>query len=160
MISLNLFFCWKYGVYFFFFQKINKHWNVLPCYWCVLGYILMFCVFLWDSMSLSVYMNIFVFENFEMFEIPKIYFLWFVVQIKSCDALFRIEETKLVCAVSRKLILGWKTYFLGKGGPKMVLKLIQNGVWMILKWIQNGPKWSPPPHLRRQQKSPARGQQK
>ena len=45
----------------------------------------------------------------------------FFVQIKGWSALYRIEETKLVCAISRKLIFGW-IFLFNIGGPKMVLK--------------------------------------
>ena len=81
--------------------------------------------------------------------------LLYLVQIEGWDGLTRIEETKLVCAISKKFAFGRKAEFIGIGDPKMVLKL-----------IQNGPKWSPPPHpthtpipiALRQQKAPARGQ--
>ena len=33
-----------------------------------------------------------------------------LVQNKGWDVVFRIEETKIVCVISMKLIVGWKTY--------------------------------------------------
>ena len=47
--------------------------------------------------------------------------LQFLVQIKGWDGLYRIEETKLECAIPRKLIFDWKTQFVGIGDPKIVL---------------------------------------
>ena len=54
-----------------------------------------------------------------------------LVQIKVHYALYRIEETKLECAISRKLIFDWKTFFFSIEGPKMDLKLTYNGFKMI-----------------------------
>ena len=110
---------WRYGFWF-----VDKKWNVFSCLCCVLGYILMFRVFLWDSVSflyvyiyiyIFIFMNMFkniwlfllFFFNFEMFEVSKTCFLLFWVQLKGWYALYRIEETELVCAISRKLIIGW-----------------------------------------------------
>ena len=45
-------------------------------------------------------------------------FLLFVMQFKGWDGLYRIEETNLVCAISRKLVLGWKIELFGIR-PKM-----------------------------------------
>ena len=50
-----------------------------------------------------------------------------LLQIRIFYGAISIAETKLVCDISRKFILGWKTYLGGIGGPKMV------------------PKWSPTP---------------
>ena len=43
-----------------------------------------------------------------IFEIMKTWFLLFLVQTGGWDGLWRIQETKLVCAISRKIIWGWK----------------------------------------------------
>ena len=45
-------------------------------------------------------------KKIDMFELLKTSFLSFVVQIKGRCALYRIEETKLVCAISRKCVFG------------------------------------------------------
>ena len=69
-------------------------------------------------------------------------FLLFLVLIKGWYGLYRIEETKLVCVISREFCFGWKAEFVGIGGPEMVLKWIQNGVKMNPEWFQmvpNGP---------------------
>ena len=61
-------------------------------------------------------------------------FLLFLIQIKGCYALDRIKETKLVCAISRKLMFGLFCFgALGIGGTNMVLKWIQNGRKIISK---------------------------
>ena len=49
---------------------------------------------------------------------------------------FRIEETRLVCTMSRTLIFGRKTELIGIRGNKSQ---------KVSKWSQNGPKWCPPP---------------
>ena len=76
----------------------------------------------------------------------------------------RIEETNLVCVISRKYILGEKIF--GIGSPEIVFKWSQNGP----ECYQIVPNRPPPPtthththphphpHPWRQQKSPARGQ--
>ena len=98
-------------------------------------------VFLLDSMLFSVYMNISWNMYLDVFEKSKECFLF--VQNKGWYGLYRIEETKLVRALSRKVILGW--FWGGIGGPTMVLKWIQNGLTMVLKRSQNDPKMVPPP---------------
>ena len=70
------------------------------------------------------------FENFEMFELLKAWFLLSLVYNTGWYALYRIEQTKLVCAISRAG---------GVGPPRMVLKLIQNGLTMFTKWSQTCP---------------------
>ena len=79
LIILNFFAFWKYA--FLFFDKC-KFDHEMSCLCCVLGYILMFWMFLWDSVSFSVYMNIFkniylFFRTFEMFGSSKAYCLIF-----------------------------------------------------------------------------------
>ena len=51
----------------------------------------------------------------------QIHILVVLVQINGWDGLSRIEEKKLVCAIPRKCVFGWKTYLFGIGGPKMDL---------------------------------------
>ena len=58
---------------------------------------------------------------------------------------FRLEETKLVCAISRKLTFYWKTYFCCIGCPKMDLKWTPNDPKMIPKCSQMVPPQSPSP---------------
>ena len=50
-------------------------------------------------------------DKYEMFllEIIETIFFVILVQRKGWYALYLIEETKLVCAISRKYIIGWKT---------------------------------------------------
>ena len=50
----------------------------------------------------------FSFLDFQAFDFPKICFLlFFLVQVRGWDGLYRIDETKLACAISRKLTFGW-----------------------------------------------------
>ena len=49
-------------------------------------------------------------------------FSLFLVRINGWYAVMRIEEKNIVCAISRKLTFGWKTYFFGIGGPKIIQK--------------------------------------
>ena len=42
--------------------------------------------------------------------IPENIFLLLLVQIKGWDGPYRIEETELACAISRKCVFGWKKY--------------------------------------------------
>ena len=81
----------------------------------------------------------------------KIYFL---VQIIGWYGVIRKKEKKLVCAISRKLFLDWKTYLWGIGDPKMVQNDSKRSS-IYSKMVPNGP--PPKPRPRRQQKSPARG---
>ena len=72
---------------------------------------------LWDSMEFSVYMLTiksmdFSGKMFFFFNFPKYVLLLFVVQTKGWYGVVRIEEMKLVCAISRKTIFGWKTLVL------------------------------------------------
>ena len=76
-----------------------------------------------------------------MFHFPKsrLYenmFLLFSVPIRGWDGLYRIEETKFVCAISRKFILV-ENHILGAYG---ILKWIQNGTKINPNWAQTGPK--------------------
>ena len=67
--------------------------------------------------------------RFIKYRVSENMFLLFLVQIRGGDCLYQIEETKLVSAISRKLIFGLKNKFGGIGGPKMAL----NDSEMILK---------------------------
>ena len=49
---------------------------------------------------------VFCVEIIEIVKVPKTCFLMFVVQIKGCYAVYRTEETKLVCAISMKCVFG------------------------------------------------------
>ena len=95
----------------------------------------------WDRRCLDC-LEVFVFW---FLELTKCLCLLFLVRIKSWYTVMRIRVKKLVSAISRKLVFGWKICFGGIGGLKM-----------FLKWSQMVP---PHPHPRRQQKSPARGKQ-
>ena len=68
--------------------NISMRFSVIPVYRNILKHIL------WDCLA-----------KVEMFDLLEICFLLFQVPIMGCYALYRIEETKLVCAVSRKTFL-------------------------------------------------------
>ena len=48
------------------------------------------------------------FFEYDMLDISKTYFLLFPLQIKGWYAFYRIEETKLVCTISRRCVIGWE----------------------------------------------------
>ena len=50
-----------------------------------------------------------IYMLFSFCEKNKVVFLLFLVQTNVLYGVIRIEETKLVCAISRKIMFGWKT---------------------------------------------------
>ena len=53
----------------------------------------------------------------------KVSFLLLVLRIGLFYSVIRIEETKLVCVISRKFVLGRRLYIVRIRGPKMILKM-------------------------------------
>ena len=59
--------------------------------------------------KLKIWFDIFTLFLSRNIEILETCFCYFLVQIRGWDGFYRIDELKLVCAISRKFIFGWKT---------------------------------------------------